>query len=355
MYYTYLKLDILDMKLLIKRTLMCLSILLLTPFKVDAESKVDWGEFMARHDLVWTESPQAWHDGPFLGNGMLGTMVHQLDKQRLRISLGRADVEDHKKGGAPFIAQSRLPNGYFTLNTLGEIEGFEGRLDLYNAESRMKITTDKGSITIRAIVHSDDMVIVYQCVPSAGESAMKLEFVPLKAIAPARLQAEENVKRLGEKAHVSRKSWASAPYEYNPDPVLSEIESYQTSRQLLVAGGETGTAWSIKKGENSEQELRVSIEHSFPEQTATKDAIAHLKSVEGESFESLIKSHRVWWHQYYPKSFISLDDTRMESFYWIQVYKFGSGARKGRAFMDTMGPWIVENTARIHPYMSALF
>ena len=46
-----------------------------------------------------------------------------------------------------------------------------------------------------------------------------------------------------------------------------------------------------------------------------------------------------------PKSFISLDDTRMESFYWIQVYKFGAGARKGRAFMDTMGPWIVENTA----------
>ena len=76
-----------------------------------ARSEVVWPEFLEGHDLVWTEAPQAWHDGPFMGNGMLGTMLHQLDKQTLRISLGRADVEDHKKTGSSFISQSRLPNG----------------------------------------------------------------------------------------------------------------------------------------------------------------------------------------------------------------------------------------------------
>lgn len=35
---------------------------------------VDWSKFLERHDLVWTRAPQAWHDGPFMGNGMLGTM-----------------------------------------------------------------------------------------------------------------------------------------------------------------------------------------------------------------------------------------------------------------------------------------
>ncbi|MCH6258701.1 hypothetical protein MLD52_19230 [Puniceicoccaceae bacterium K14] len=310
----------------------------------EVQSEVDWPEFIARHDLVWERAPMAWHDGPFMGNGMLGSMLHQMDDQTLRISLGRADVEDHKKKGPPFISQSRLPNGYFTLKTAGEITGFTGRLDLYNAETRARVMTSKGHVDIRAIVHSDDMVIVYELLPSS-EEVVELNFVPLKAIAPARLQAEKSVAEQGKKAHSSRKKWAEAPYEYNPDPVLAKVDGYQTSRQLLVAGGETGTAWTVKHGEAGRQELRISIEHSYPAQTATQDAMAHLKAVEDESFDRMIERHRVWWHQYYPKSFISLDDTRMESFYWIQVYKFAAGARQGRAYMDTMGPWMIENTA----------
>lgn len=338
------------MKKIITKTLKFVSLLALATSlaspKATAEvtMEVNWQEFIARHDLVWERAPMAWHDGPFMGNGMLGSMLHQMDDQTLRISLGRADVEDHKKKGQPFISQSRLPNGYFTLKTKGKITGFTGRLDLYNAETRARVITDKGQIDIRAFVHSDDMVIVYDLKPSADEVA-ELKFIPLRAIAPARLQAEKSIAEKGDKAHPSRKGWAKGVYEYNPDPVLANIGEYQTSRQLLVAGGETGTAWSIKSGTNGSQELRVSIEHSFPEQTATQDAIAHLKAIQDESLDSLIKRHRIWWHQYYPKSFISLDDTRMESFYWIQVYKFAAGARKGRAYMDTMGPWMVENTA----------
>ena len=328
----------------------CLVLLLLLfcsspPADAQVRTEVDWAEFMARHDLVWTRAPMVWHDGPFLGNGMLGSMLHQLDDHHLRISLGRADVEDHKTKGAPFISQSRLPNGYFTLKTSGKITSFSGRLDLYNAEARVRVTTDKGAIEIRGIVHSDDMVILYDLKPTGDEVAMELDFVPLKAIAPARLQADQEVAAKGDKAHSSRKKWASTPYKYNPDPVLAKVGRYQVSRQTLVAGGETGTAWIIKDQPEGAKQLFVSIEHSFPEATAVDDAVEHLKKIDDESFESLVKRHRVWWHNYYPKSFLSLDDTRMESFYWIQVYKFGAGARKGRAFMDTMGPWMVENTA----------
>ncbi len=310
----------------------------------DVKKDVDWPEFIARHDLVWERAPMAWHDGPFLGNGMLGSMLHQLGDNQLRISLGRTDAEDHKKKGQPFISQSRLPNGYFTLTTAGKITGFQGRLDLYNAETRVKVTTEKGTIDIRGFVHSEDMVIVYELIPS-GEEEATLTFVPLKAIAPARYQADLEVAKKGDKAHSSRKSWAKGPYEYNPDPELSLKEGINVSRQALVAGGEIATTWKIREQENGARLLLVSIEHSYPKATAVRDAISHLKKVDGETLESLVKRHRVWWHNYYPKSFLSLDDARMESFYWIQVYKFGAGARKGRAYMDTMGPWMVENTA----------
>ena len=276
---------------------------------------------------------------------MLGSMIHQVDERSIRISLGRADVEDHKTSGQPFIAQSRLPSGYFLLKTVGKITGFTGRLDLYNAEARVRIHTDKGQVALTGLVHSEDMVIAYDIRPSSHEMKCKLKFVPLGAIAPARFQADQEVATKGDKAHSSRKNWASAPYEYNPDPELTSVDGYQVSRQSMVAGGETGTAWIVKRGANGTRQLFVSIEHSFPETTAAADAVNHLKAIEDESLERFVQRHREWWHEYYPKSFISLDDTRMESFYWIQVYKFGSGARGGRAFMDTMGPWIVENTA----------
>jgi len=309
------------------------------------QSKVHWPEFLARHDLIWTEAPKAWHDGPFLGNGMLGSILHQVDDHTLRISLGRADMEDHQPEGTAFIKQSRLPNGYFTLKTIGKITGFEARLDLYNAETKVQVTTDKGTIGILGFVHSEDMVIFYEMVSTAGEKDFQLDFVPLKAMSPARLQAELAVKEQGDKAPSSRQGWAKSSYKYNPEPKLTRMEGYSVSQQPLTCGGENGTAWKIKEDSKGVKQLYISIEHSYPEATATADAVAHLKAIEKESFDQFVSRHRKWWHQYYPKSFISIEDTRMESFYWIQVYKFGSGARKGRAFMDTMGPWMVENTA----------
>ena len=207
-------------------------------------SEVDWPEFLSRHDLVWTRAPQAWHDGPFMGNGMLGTMLHQIDDRTFRISLGRSDVEDHKTEGSPFISRSRLPIGYFTLRTTGKITGFSGRLHLYDAETTATVKTEKGTVALRAFVHSDQMLIVYETKVS-GDESVELEFVPLKAIAPARYQAELAVKEQGDKAPSSRKKWAESPYAYNPDPVISKQGGVQTSRQLLEAGGETGTAWTI--------------------------------------------------------------------------------------------------------------
>jgi alpha-L-fucosidase 2 len=53
-------------------------------------------------------------------------------------------------------------------------------------------------------------------------------------------------------------------------------------------------------------------------------------------------SHREWWHNFYPASFLSLPNTRLESFYWIQMYKLASATREDRPAIDLMGPWFNE-------------
>ena len=55
--------------------------------------------------------------------------------------------------------------------------------------------------------------------------------------------------------------------------------------------------------------------------------------------DRLREKHRHWWHDYYRQSFVSFPDTRLEGFYWIQLYKMASGTRENGALLDLLGPW----------------
>ena len=51
------------------------------------------------------------------------------------------------------------------------------------------------------------------------------------------------------------------------------------------------------------------------------------------------KQHRAWWHAYYPASYAGFEDSRLESFYWIQLYKLASATHPNRPVIDLLGPW----------------
>ena len=53
--------------------------------------------------------------------------------------------------------------------------------------------------------------------------------------------------------------------------------------------------------------------------------------------------HRLWWHSFWPDGgFLTYEYTVLESLYFLMQYKFGSAARRGRAFMDLNGPWLID-------------
>jgi hypothetical protein len=104
---------------------------------------VDWPQFMGRHDLTWDAMPDNFDYGAFLGNGMLGTTIYQDGPNRLRWEMGRSDVTEHRRDNA------RLPIGGLILTTVGTIQSGTMRMDLWNAEVRGTVRTDKGNITFR--------------------------------------------------------------------------------------------------------------------------------------------------------------------------------------------------------------
>lgn len=294
--------------------------------KAPAPSSVDWPSFLARHDLVWDRMPKAWDEGPFLGNGMMGAMLYYDENAgAIRIDLGRSDVQDHRTPlRSTGYDRARLPIGHFLLRTDGRITGRTAmRLKLHDAMLTGTVQTDRGIVAIRAYVHADDMVLVVQFNASGGERNARWEWVGEEAISPR------------QKWGIDRKEpkRVDPNYRRNPKGARARDGKEELWLQPLLSGGGTATAWRQEGGK-----LIASVMHDFPGDGAREQALDAVRRSAADA--SLERRHMRWWHDYYPASFLSIPDTQVESFYWIQMYKLASATRGDRAYVDNQGPWL---------------
>jgi alpha-L-fucosidase 2 len=282
-----------------------------TNIKSPVQVKVDWPQFIKRHDLIWHALPTNFDYGAFLGNGMLGTMIYQDAPNRLRWEMGRSDVTAHRRDN------NRLPIGALVLNTAGKIQGGTMRTNLWDAEVTGTVTTDKGTIAFRSFIHTHKMVLITDLNSTDGEKAASFAWEPRPC-----------VDRVN-------KRFKDAP---NPPSKTKTIDKITVCTQPRLGGGQFATAWKqtpLPKG----RRLTLTIADSFPKNTATTQAVATVKKTIAADFDALLKSHRDWWHAFYPKTMVSVPDPKLESFYWIQFYKLACASRPHLKPVDLLGPW----------------
>jgi hypothetical protein len=102
---------------------------------------------------------------------------------------------------------------------------------------------------------------------------------------------------------------------------------------------EYATAWTRVDLGKGHLYYLISTKISYPGTTAARQAAETVSKAKSLGLDALVESHRAWWHAYYPKSFLSIPDGALESFYWIQMYKMGSASRRGGPLIDLQGPW----------------
>jgi hypothetical protein len=286
--------------------------------------KVDWSQFLGRHDLVWESLPAAWDGGAFLGNGLLGAMVYSDKNCPMRWDIGRSDVTDHR--GKPdespnaCFDRARLPIGHFVLESVGKPSAGQMRLNLWGAEATGSLTTDQGRIAWRSFVHASDMAIVVELQTTGKERDCQWKWV-------------------AEESKSTRTKGGPADYQPNPPSRIEKVGETNVCIQPLLVGGQYATAWQEVRLAADRRLLVISVGNSYPGQSAAKDAVDTVREAVTAGLDQLVASHRQWWHGYYPASFVSVPDTRLESFYWIQMYKLGSATRADRPAIDLMGPW----------------
>jgi alpha-L-fucosidase 2 len=281
---------------------------------------IDWARFLARHDLVWKKVPQGWQEGAFLGNGLLGAMIFAEGKDALQWELGRTDVTDPRTDAQANRANPRLPIGRLLLETAGEITGGAARLDLWNAEVSGTLTTTRGKIGYRSFLHAQEPVLVVEVEPAGAERDARFVFRPELAIVERLVMRKERI----------------GPEHLNPAPFVQEQGALRLSVQPLAGGGEHVVAWQpAARG----RLLVLAITRSLQPGQARQEAAAAVARAVALGPEKLRRSHQAFWHGYYPASFLSLPEPRLESFYWIQMYKLAAATRADRPAIDTLGPW----------------
>ncbi|MFD5010511.1 glycosyl hydrolase family 95 catalytic domain-containing protein [Streptomyces chartreusis] len=275
-----------------------------------------WAGFLRGQDLLWTRLPTRWYEGPFLGDGLLGSMVYQEPgANRIRFTVQHGRVQDHRPRFGSGWGTCRLPVGHLTLDPVGTITAVDWRLSLWNAELTGTVTTTAGTLTLAALVH--DEVLAVRATAEGGER-VTWTFHPEEAVSP-------------------RKISEAPPADYTANPPWTTRTAPDGTEQVLqplTGGGLTATAYR-----RADDDLLLSVGHSFPSDTAAEaDSLRNLRRA--TSYGALRRRHTSWWHAFYRKSFVSFPDQRLQSFHWIQLYKVASASRAGGPVMATSGPWL---------------
>ncbi|WP_436496343.1 glycosyl hydrolase family 95 catalytic domain-containing protein [Actinokineospora sp. HUAS TT18] len=282
-----------------------------------------WRDFLGSLDLVWQSVPTGFYQGPFLGNGGLGASIYQRSgTNRLAFVLGDSRVRDHQAGDALW-GRARLPIGYLTLQTTGTVTGVDLRLSLFNAELSGFVTTTSGVLSVRAFVHATKDLLVVSTAQVSGTEAAAWTFTPLAAVSPRQqfMPAQRPAGLLD-----------------NPAAVVTTTATGGACVQDLACGGRTETRWNQRTEADGTKTLLCSVGHSAFDHTASTTVAATMATT--STLAQLGTEHRAWWNAFYPKSFVSIPDTKLMGFYWAQLYKLGSATRADRPVMATTGPWL---------------
>jgi alpha-L-fucosidase 2 len=285
-------------------------------------NKIDYKTALAKYDMLFDTLSNKWEEGAFIGNGLLGIMVYREDKNAIRFDLGRTDVVDHREGINPSIGRARMPIGRFVLNATGNIKKIQLRLDLWNAELYGTVYTDKGAIRLQALIPATKDVIVLNTSTNTTNKIFNWEWKPEKSISPFLTFGRDSASK----------------YPVNPGYVRSKEANINYNYQALLAGGSYTTAWKEMPA-GKQQTLVITIQNSYPKDNSKALAAQTINTVTAKNIDALVTAHCNHWHAFYQKSFISIPDSRLASFWWIQQYKMASATRVGAYAIDLMGPW----------------
>ena len=266
--------------------------------------------------MVWHRLPTRWGEAAFIGNGRLGAYI-DAENGTFGWTINRTDVVHDA---------SRYPIGRVQLVTAGTVTGGAMRLTLWDAEASGTVVTSRGVIRWRSFVAREPEVIAIVLDGRGGESDADLDWSPALARPP-------------------RKVHNKTPFDstdLHPPAVVAHHADGITSVQTFIGGDAHAESIRRARNANGERVYYISIGYASSSAPAVAEAGIATSAARAQGLSRLATHHRAWWHAYYPESFLSFPDERLEGYYWLQIYKLGSAMRPDGPILDLNGPWFAD-------------
>lgn len=339
-------------------------------------------EFLTKHDMLYEKPPAIWDDGIPLGNSTVGAVI--WGDKAINVTLDREDLweirryepdenqfkwhnycEMMEKGelndfgifgqSKPGPTPQRLPIGRFSVKPQGrKLIDYRMQLSLYDAIASGFYTTELGSINWSCYVSADMPAVIFRYKVSGKEKAdISFKFVAqLSAYTEDKAEVGKNnhfrtlrefkfvqgyQEGLPEFAQIL-KDWGY------PDSTCGDIDGISYFEQQVPENGDYAVAWKNSEFVNGENVLIIGLAHDRVHGQSVMEASDTVKKLCSlDSLDCNLSSHKRWWHKYYPASFFSFPDTRMEALYWVEMYKLGCSARPDAVAPPAGGPWTIDD------------
>ena len=346
-------------------TLVFLSLLLLslttaTPL---IHLDLDYESFLKRSNPTWKwgsslnkTGPTEWVSSLFGGNGNLGYQLYSPTPTTLQLDISSKLLWDDRTPDLvtpPSISkqnltyytgnfvkdQPRLPSGHFIItwndNQTAPILAV-GHMSLYNARAELNITTSTSETGfslvawVSAAYEIADVVVV-EIKPFGNNAGL-----PSVTFVPADLTQEPSCSHCVHNPSILPLNTSQ----------ISSTTQMTTIIQPHLKGTSHATSYSNTTIDNNAMYI-VSLSPVLASNELASNYVSDQiqAALNMGPVTALKKEHEAWWHTWWPNGgFLTLDYSILESFWYIQLYKFACAARKGRGVHDLMGPWYIKGT-----------
>lgn len=316
--------------------------------------------WLEKHDPIQERAAMHWEQALPLGNGKIGAMVWGGGAHRpLTISLDQAEIWDMRawtpaadktwteykalleqdRGdevegfayGPDDIHTMRMPVGRVELLTNGTIRKHTSRLRLHEARCEGMLTTDAGDIPYAVWTVATHQLIVIECPDDCA--ALNWKFICREGDYTQEDIADTTVYPCyaGKKPTLTDicRQWGYPEMEQaDEDGIAVFRQDIPESGGFAVASVRQAGYWLISIQWSGESARR-----------AGEMAVDEVREGMRIGIEALRAAHELWWADYFSASRITIPDTRLEGYYYLETYMLGSCTRPEGPHMTICGPW----------------
>lgn len=292
--------------------------------------------YLGQHDIVYLEPEYDSFNGLPLGNGDLGGMLWFTD-EGIKVQLNKIDLYDkERKEGMTLRSAGRLTIDLgVPCYSYMHLADFESRLSLRDAQVGIKSSTAFVNSEISSWVSANSNVWVFDCVADYGTS---LSSGAINRVSLERWGSREFRGWYGSYEEDPASGLGCAKVrEQSGDIILEESfgEGLSFAVVCRVLGmdakidpiSDRASSFKLDVAPSQKYKVLLSVVTSNDAEDPTSAAITLLDSVQQEGVKSVKRRHQEWWHNFWSRSFIHLDDNYLENVYYIRRYLMASSSR----------------------------